>query len=234
MYELSEEETPIVTEIFSRSRLASAIPDDALCYNSDRTCKEDFREYFFNSVKHAADRYRQSIPWERELTTPSVQKATFERIAKLADSLNKNRAEVLELLSSLDERTRASLEALDPEFQVKRAKRHGAEEVNDELSAALALIPRRITHAAIEWLAQPHMAELAELARHAHGRYLPRRGLIAHEQPRRAGLFVMALFQTFSIPYTATSQSGTARDSDAVGMFHLVTGIAGRVEHYLP
>jgi len=195
---LTSAELEQLAGIFKHSRQAQTIPDEY---------REGLREIFIEAVPDLVGRYRAAIAYERDIATPGKIKDNLGVIAKRAENLKRDAAVLLEMLSSLDERTRA----------------------------ALLVDARKIDETAIKWLAEPWMHALAEAANVARARYPKRHGRVEMVILYRAGEAVRAFFERFSIPYARTANRDFTTESDAIVMFRIITGIKfTRIEEHLP
>jgi hypothetical protein len=209
---LRPDELEVLAGVFNRSRQGRSIPED------------DLLALFLELVDDMAWRYREAIPHEEATATARETVDTLERIAELADDLERDAEALLQLLSipekgvaPLDERTLAALHA-------RTLTEQPAHALLAEVAAWLGVRGDR-------------MRELAKLSKAVRQRYpqRQRRGQIKAVAPYRAGEHVRALFRLFGIPYKVTAARDCTEESDAVQVLRIVSGIVeGRVEHYLP
>jgi hypothetical protein len=224
LFEFTPKERRALEGIAARARNLAAVPSDAWCRWTGAPCAAEFREYFYNCIAYAAIDFRPTAA--ERLRTPGETKAALRKIARLAGSMRRDAAALLAELGKADVRTRAALSA------------RTLEDVRDPETgrAVQALVggPEAV-QATVEWLAQPHTAELAARAQRAVQRYPKRRGKFDDVQRRRAGAWVRGFCELFGVPYARTSSSDVIAEGDAVRLFRIITGVrARRVEHFLP
>ena len=212
---LTPAELEIIAEIFSASRQAQDIPDDALCRESEESCRDNLRDFFVLAVADMASHYRAAIPHGAGVATTAETIGTIKKIAKLARNIERDADALDRLLSSLDERSHAAMHAYIP-------GEPPADALLIEVAAWLGVRSDRMRA----------LTKLAEAVRRLYPQKLsrgPNRAVAAH----RAGGHVKALFQRFGIPYAVTEARGTSKESHAVLLFKIVTGIDERADTYL-